>query len=93
MYTDGWAGKLTFNAACTAPHAAGCWGHRNNILADAFNMPCHGAKCQIVMGAGYVRDRAGNGYSSYTELMVQVTGVAPALYYTWKDAVAAGAGP
>ncbi|HVB50485.1 MAG TPA: hypothetical protein VND89_01900 [Acidimicrobiales bacterium] len=91
MYTDGWDGKLTFNYDCTGPHAQGCWGHRDNILADANWMPCNESSCSIVMGAGYVRNGAGDGFSSYTELFVQVSGVMPTLYYTWNQAVAAGA--
>jgi hypothetical protein len=43
------------------------------------------------MGAGYVRDGAGDGYNSYTELFVHVSGVVPVLYYTWDQAVASGA--
>jgi len=89
MYTDGWDGKLTFNYACTSPHAPGCWGHRDNILANA--TPCNESSCSIVMGAGYVRDGAGDRYNSYTELFVQVSGVVPVLYYTWDQAVASGA--
>jgi hypothetical protein len=91
MYTDGWAAKLTFNAACTGPHAAGCWGHRDNILADSFNMPCGTTSCHLIMGAGYLKGGAGAGYSSYTELFIQVARVVPSLYYSWKQAVAAGA--
>ena len=91
MYTDGWDGKLTFNAACTGPHAAGCWGHRDNILADVSNMPCGTTTCHLIMGAGYLKDGSGQGYSSFTELFVQVSRTAPALYYTWKQALAAGA--
>ena len=34
MYTDGWAGRSTDNYDCTSAHAAGCWGHRDNILAN-----------------------------------------------------------
>ena len=31
MYDDGSAGE---NKDCTSPTAPGCWGHRDNILAD-----------------------------------------------------------
>jgi hypothetical protein len=91
MYTDGWDGKLTFNYACTGPTAPGCWGHRDNILVNATVLPCYEASCSLVMGAGYVRDGAGDGFNSYTELFVQVSGVIPVLYYTWDEALAAGA--
>ena len=73
------------------PSAPGCWGHRDNILANATAMPCYESSCSIVMGAGYVRDGAGDGFNSYTELFVQVSGVVPVLYYTWDEALAAGA--
>lgn len=91
MYTDGWDGKLTFNYDCTGPRAPGCWGHRDNILENASRMPCNESACSIVMGAGYVNLGTGDGYNSYTELFVQVSGAVPALYYTWHQAVAAGA--
>jgi hypothetical protein len=33
MYQDGWGGADdTSNLDCTSPTAAGCWGHRDNIL-------------------------------------------------------------
>lgn len=91
MYTDGWDGKLTFNYDCTGPHAPGCWGHRDNILENASRMRCYESTCSLVMGSGDVKLGAGDGYNSYTELFVQVAGAAPALYYTWDQAVAAGA--
>ncbi|MHB8264221.1 MAG: hypothetical protein ACYDGY_10860, partial [Acidimicrobiales bacterium] len=36
VYSDGWGGSAanTFNVDCTGPTASGCWGHRNNILAN-----------------------------------------------------------
>lgn len=92
MYQDGWAGADTTNEACTAPGAAGCWGHRDNILDDAARQPCYQAPCSLVMGAGYVPGRD-DGYGSFTELLVQVSGTPPALYYTWRAALAAGARP
>lgn len=90
MYTDGWDGKLTFNGACSGPRAPGCWGHRDNILTNATQMPCNETSCSLIMGAGYVPKAADHMYNSYTELFVQVD-VAPTLYYTWDQAVAAGA--
>lgn len=91
MYTDGWAGARTFNYDCTSPGAPGCWGHRDNILANGARIPCYQGSCELVMGAGYVAGGAGNGYGSYTELVIQVAGATPALYYTWARALAAGA--
>jgi hypothetical protein len=91
MYTDGWDGKSTANYDCTGPRAPGCWGHRDNILEDASRMACNESACSIVMGAGYVNLGAGDGYNSYTELFAQISGAVPALYYTWDQAVSAGA--
>lgn len=90
MYTDGWDGKYTFNGACTTSSSPGCWGHRDNILANQSNMPCEAATCSVVMGAGFVHLGSGR-YNSYTEIFVQVSGTILALAYTWRQAVAAGA--
>jgi hypothetical protein len=91
MYEDGWAGTSTVNYDCTSPSASGCWGHRDNILANASTMACYQASCSLIMGAGYVPLGAGRGYSSFTELIVQVAGGTPSLFYTWAQALAAGA--
>jgi hypothetical protein len=91
MYTDGWAGPATWNYDCTSAHAPGCWGHRDNILLNDALLPCYESSCDLVMGAGYVPDGYGQGFDSYTELIVQVSGATPALSYTWSQAVAAGA--
>ncbi len=93
MYLDGWAGAATRNADCTAAGAPGCWGHRDNILIDTAREPCLQGGCAYVMGAGYVAGGAGAGYSSFSELIVQVAGARPALYYTWGEARASGARP
>lgn len=91
MYLDGWAGQgKTFNYLCTSARARGCWGHRNDILVDASTLPCYAASCSLVMGAGSVNDHW-SVYNSYTELIVQVSGRIPPLFYSWKQAVAAGA--
>ncbi len=91
MYTDGWAGHLTDNYDCTGPNAPGCWGHRDNILANASRLACPYATCSLVMGGGFVNAGAGDGFSSFAELLVQITGTPSGLFYTWSDAVAAGA--
>jgi hypothetical protein len=91
MYTDGWDGKDTLNGVCTSASAAGCWGHRGNILLNTSRMPCETSSCTIVMGVGYVHDGTHDGYNSYTEIFVQLTGVTPVLSYTWQQALAEGA--
>ncbi|HET8990024.1 MAG TPA: hypothetical protein VFN59_02870 [Acidimicrobiales bacterium] len=93
MYLDGWAGAATRNADCTTVGAPGCWGHRDNILIDPAREPCPRRGCAYVMGAGYVAGGAGAGYGSFSELIVQVAGARPPLYYTWREARAAGARP
>lgn len=87
MYLDGWAGSraATTNIDCTSPHATGCWGHRDNILA-AF-----GGSHSLVGGAGFAA-RGWDGYfTSYAEILVHYSGRRPALTYTWRRATRAGA--
>jgi hypothetical protein len=93
MYLDGWAGSATFNYDCTSAQAAGCWGHRDNILVNGSRMPCLVASCSLVMGGGYVYLGAGQDFSSFSELIVQVNGAPSDLYYSWATAVADGAKP
>ena len=83
MYDDGWATSATTNVDCTAPIAPGCWGHRDNVLT--------GPQSTLVMGAGFALDVRGS--TSFTELFVALPtpATAPSLYYTWAQAVAAGA--
>jgi hypothetical protein len=46
VYHDGWEGSVqaTWNADCTSAHAAGCEGHRRNVLTTP---PTPGAKLYI----------------------------------------------
>jgi len=46
VYHDGWEGSVaaTWNADCTSAHAAGCDGHRRNVLSTP---PVAGAKLSI----------------------------------------------
>ncbi|MDA8343336.1 MAG: hypothetical protein M0007_14095 [Actinomycetota bacterium] len=82
MYADGPGG---FNVECPHGGAAGCWGHRANILASP-----HGGT--LIMGAGALT--LPTGLSSVSELFVSVHSPRdiPPLTYTWAQAVAAGAG-
>jgi hypothetical protein len=93
MYIDGWAGRLTDNYDCTGPSASGCWGHRDNILANGARLPCPDATCALVMGGGFVNAGGGDGFSSFAELIVQVSNTPTGLYYTWARAVTQGANP
>jgi hypothetical protein len=82
MYLDGWAGSraATSNLDCTSPHAAGCWGHRRNILV-AFP---RGES--IIGGAGFVVRGWDGYYTSYAQLFVAYSGRRPAFTYTWSQA-------
>ena len=82
MYQDGYGGD---NVDCTSPGASGCWGHRDNELTSNYGGT-------LVMGAGEAPQST--GLETLSELLVVVANPAevPPLYYTWSDAVAAGAG-
>lgn len=79
MYDDG---PGSDNIACTSPTAAGCWEHRQIILADP-------AGPALVAGAA---DAFGNTVTQYAAELQQPTGGQPVLLYSWAAAVAAGAG-
>jgi hypothetical protein len=78
MYDDGYRSG---NLDCPSPSAAGCWGHRQDIL-HAFPK---GAK--LSMGAAVVR-RA----RSYALTIVETSTVPWRYVYTWAQAKANGAG-
>src|SRR5262245_48279769 len=73
------------NFECTTAHPAGCWGHRHNILWR------FGATAVTAMGAAAgLGPNHGRAYA-----IILVRGDAsykPTYAYTWKQAVAAGAG-
>lgn len=82
MYDDGYKSP---NIDCTQPSAAGCWGHRHDVLWKFVNTG------SAAMGAAAGKDShgargfailLGRGNSSYH----------PKYVYTWKQAVADGAG-
>lgn len=89
--SSSWSRGHTINYTCTSASAPVCWGHRNNILINSSKLPCYAKSCSLVLGAGYAALNWSKTYNSYTELIVQVAGATPALIYTWKQAVAAGA--
>ena len=93
MYQDGWGGSRaqTFNVDCTSAAAPGCWGHRNNILAEWHRvfMGPNSSLNQLAMGAaqvsvshGVVDTLIGDAYSAPSV----------AYTYTWSQAQQAGAG-
>jgi len=85
MYDDG----VGYNLDCPSAGAAGCWGHRSNILLgvpSAASCAAHGASPELVMGAAVLA----NGYKGGTgigELFVTNCGGMPAdVVYTWAQA-------
>jgi hypothetical protein len=72
VYHDGWEGSVraTWNADCTSAHAAGCDGHRRNVLAMP---PIPGAKLYIDVTTRSVRF-AGSPALAVAALFVWKTG-------------------
>jgi len=87
MYDDGF-GSANFD--CRSSHAAGCWGHRDNILRPWQRdlVGCTAANARLVMGAGYSRtSRFG---PSFAEIFVAACGPKPTgEVFTWAQAEAA----
>lgn len=77
MYDDGYGSG---NLDCTSPSAAGCWGHRQDILAFP-----HGHT--LSMGAAVAP-----GQASYALTIVETSTAVWPYSYTWKQAKADGAG-
>lgn len=73
MYDDGWGGQgATMNESCTSAGAAGCWGHRENILGDP-------ATSFVVAGTATVNEGA---QTSATLLLAWADGSATPLVST-----------
>jgi hypothetical protein len=102
MYEDGYGGS---NLDCQTPKASGCWGHRDNILGayptrTRFVSGHRGSGLAIVssrpavpvMGAGSLQPDGCGPQGNWTAIFASVTGAMPALLYTWKQALASGAG-
>jgi hypothetical protein len=81
MYNDGYAGASGINVACRTPGAAGCWGHRHNIL-----YPFKGFSV-LSAGAGTAKPAG----ASIAEILTGSYGAAPRYSYTFKNALAHGA--
>ncbi len=82
MYDDGWAGTSSPNRACTSSTAAGCWGHRDQLLgSDGSYNPGVGLRCaKCEMGAGFAVVGAAG---AFTDLIERPAGRPPAMYFTW----------
>jgi hypothetical protein len=102
MYDDGYGSA---NADCETPQAAGCWGHRDNILGPyptrtQFTSETWGTSLSIVtrgpavavMGAGSLQPTGNGPQGNWTAIFASVTGATPGFVYTWRQALAAGAG-
>ena len=91
MYDDGWGGSAaaTSNIDCTSPSAAGCWGHRDELLgSDAPYNPGVGLNCQdCEMGTGFTQV---NNSSSFVDLIELPSGTPPAMTFTWAQELALG---
>lgn len=70
MYYDGYGGN---NLDCTSPTSSGCWGHRDNILAQPQCNSCY-------MGAGVVPG------TSYADLFVETQTPLPCSF-SWENNV------
>jgi hypothetical protein len=73
MYDDG---PGSANVDCSSTDSAGCWGHRDNVLAQ---ISC--ANC--VMGSGYAPN-AYRGTPSWAELIVEATAPTPSVF-SWQQ--------
>lgn len=101
MYDDGFGGS---NYACQTRGAAGCWGHRDNILGryptqTRFVISPWGAslsmvprrRTTLVMGAGALQPNGAGPQGNYTAIFAAIVGRPPPFLYTWRQALAAGA--
>lgn len=94
MYNDGWGGpglQNTSNLACTSATAAGCWGHRRNILTHWMHLPWTTGPAYL--GEGTAQAPAGAPYTMYLSdtMVTAVTTTSPTYTFTWAQALKAGA--
>jgi hypothetical protein len=81
IYDDGWGGpKHTPNYDCTSAGAAGCWGHREELLGEYSGPAC--ATC--VAGAGFARHTTAGAATSYAVLIVDPANGEPPLSFSWS---------
>jgi 5-hydroxyisourate hydrolase-like protein (transthyretin family) len=77
MYDDGWGTTGSFNLDCTSATAAGCWGHRHNILGT------YGGGI-LVSGVGSVPQ---SSWTSIAQIFVAGSGSTPTLAVSWRSLV------
>ncbi|PSR20196.1 MAG: hypothetical protein C7B45_16045 [Sulfobacillus acidophilus] len=99
MYDDGFGGVgRTLNVDCTSAMAPGCWEHRANILAEWRTRLLAGipGTWYLAAGAAQVTVSVGLPFSGPREesdaLLVTAYPSPPTYVYTWRQALAAGAG-
>ncbi|MCL5115847.1 MAG: hypothetical protein M1272_01700 [Firmicutes bacterium] len=99
MYADGYGGPIgTTNLDCRSAGAPGCWGHRNNILAEwSRTLLAHRTGTWYpVAGAAQIPIAPPPGTNAQPEvsdaMIVTAVPYPPEYVYTWAQAVAAGAG-
>jgi len=78
MYNDGWGSSGSFNMDCTGPGAAGCWGHRHNILSS------YGGE-ELITGAA---DAVQSQWTSIAQIFVAGSGPYPAFVLAWTTVTA-----
>jgi hypothetical protein len=81
MYYDGYDATTGINIDCATPRAAGCWGHRRNILGTYYGEPT------LLGGVGNMK----TAWDSTAQVIAGSTSSSPHLTYTWKRALAHGA--
>jgi hypothetical protein len=75
MYADGWGTNGSFNMDCTSSGAAGCWGHRHNILSS------YGGE-ELVTGTA---STAQSQWTSLAQIFVAGSGTYPSFVVSWAD--------
>ena len=88
MYDDGWAGSrsATSNIACTSPSAAGCWGHRDELLGydPGYNYGVGLDATNVEVGVGFTTM---GSTSSFVVLVELPKAAPPAMTFTWNNNV------
>ena len=97
MYQDGYGGPgNTQNLDCTTASAAGCWGHRDNILAEWTRKLLAGHPGSWYLAAGAAQSIIPGGLGTAREvsdaMIVTAVTTPPDYVYTWAEAIAEGAG-
>src|SRR4051794_26831098 len=78
MYDDGWGPTGSYNLDCTSATAAGCWGHRHNIVSP------YSGKELITGIASVVQSR----WTSIAQIFVAGSGAYPTFTDSWSQPAA-----